>query len=125
MITHNQILQLILTYFSLFFAGAGISVSSPIILSMASNIPGVSPTRGIAIVTTPSYLGYLIGPPLIGFLSYSLHGLKWALLICALFVLLIPLLCKFGLKRKGPSMSRHPSLASSVSTTGFLPLNFQ
>ena len=125
LITNQYELQLGLTYFSLFFAGAGISVSSPVILSMASNLPGVSPTKGIAIVTTPSYLGYLIGPPLIGFLSYSLHGLKWALLICSLFILLIPLLCKFGLKRKGPSMSRHPSLSSSVSASGFVPLNFQ
>ncbi len=54
--------------------GLGYSCIVPVLFSLAANEPGYTPGTGIAAVTTIGYTGFLIGPPLIGFLSeaYSL-----------------------------------------------------
>ncbi len=49
--------------------GAGIGSVFPLIVSAASRAPGLSSGMAIASVTTTAYLGFLAGPPMIGFLA--------------------------------------------------------
>jgi fucose permease len=49
--------------------GAGLSIIVPVIFSAAGRAPGMPPGRGIAAVTTTGYLGFLVGPAIIGFLA--------------------------------------------------------
>ncbi len=45
------------SYLGLVIAGAGLSVCTPIIISMAGKCPNIGATQAIAIITTPMYLG--------------------------------------------------------------------
>ncbi len=67
-------------------AGAGMSVCSPVSMSLASRLPRYNPSDAIAMLTTCLYLALLIGPPLIGGLSALLGGLQWALFIEAVLL---------------------------------------
>jgi predicted MFS family arabinose efflux permease len=58
--------------------GAGFATVVPIVFSAAGRSKGVSPGMAIASVTTLGYLGFLAGPPLIGFLA-EVFGLRYAL----------------------------------------------
>jgi MFS family permease len=49
------------------FVGAGLAPMVPVFFRAAAHIPGVPPGTGIAAVTTLGYLGFVVGPPLIGF----------------------------------------------------------
>jgi len=62
--------------------GAGFSVVVPILYRAAGTVPGMGPGAAIAIVSTMGYLGFFIGPPLVGFAAQALT-LRWALLIVA------------------------------------------
>ncbi len=55
--------------------GAGLAVAVPIVFSLAGNIPGLSASAALAMVTTISYLGIFIGPAVIGFLAEA-YGLR-------------------------------------------------
>ena len=68
--------------------GIGLSNVIPIIFSSAGYANPTEPGRGIAAVTTMGYFGFLVGPPLIGFIAegISLTG-AWALL--SLFLLIV------------------------------------
>ncbi len=68
--------------------GLGLSNSVPILFSAAGRTPGVGPGLGIASVATMGYLGFLAGPPVIGFAA-DLVGLRWALGLVAAYGLLI------------------------------------
>jgi hypothetical protein len=60
----------------------------PIVFAAGGRLENVSPGTGIAMVTGFGYVGFLIGPPLIGFLS------EWKTLRPALGVLvLLTLIC--------------------------------
>ena len=61
--------------------GIGLSNVVPIIFSSAGYANPDAPGRGIAAVTTMGYFGFLIGPPLIGFIAegVSLNG-AWLML---------------------------------------------
>ncbi len=48
-------------------AGLGFAAIVPLIFAAAGRAPGMSPGAGIASVTTAGWLGFLTGPPLIGF----------------------------------------------------------
>jgi MFS family permease len=65
-----------------------LSNSVPILFSAAGKTPGVVPGLGIASVATMGYLGFLAGPPVIGFAA-DLVGLRWALGLVAVYGLLI------------------------------------
>jgi len=52
--------------------GLGFSVVVPILFSLAAKTPGVDPSHGIAAVATSGIIGFLLGPPLIGYLAESL-----------------------------------------------------
>lgn len=60
--------------------GAGCSTVVPCVFSAAGRMPGVPTGLALASVTTMGYLGFLIGPPLIGFIAEGV-GLRGALAI--------------------------------------------
>lgn len=59
-------------------AGAGFSVIIPLVFGSGGRVETVSPGAGIATVTGIGYIGFLVGPPVIGFLS-QLFTLRYAL----------------------------------------------
>lgn len=50
-------------------AGAGFSSIIPLVFAAGGRIPGISEGAGVATVSGLGYLGFLVGPPAIGFLS--------------------------------------------------------
>ena len=66
--------------------GAGSSLGAPILYSAALRVPGISPAGGLATFATFSFVGFLAGPPLIGFIADA-FGLPWGLLFVALVLL--------------------------------------
>jgi fucose permease len=53
------------------FAGVGIGFANvvPVLFAASARVPGVEPARGIAAVSAAAYLGFMAGPPVIGFLA--------------------------------------------------------
>ena len=72
-------------------AGAGFSVIVPIAFGAGGRVAGVSPGAGVATVTGLGYIGFLVGPPAIGFTSQVL-SLRYGLGIVVLFCLIAALL---------------------------------
>ncbi len=67
-------------------AGAGLSIIIPLVFGAAGRIASVSPGAGIATVTGIGYIGFIVGPPTIGFGS-QLFTLRYALgfvIVCCL-----------------------------------------
>lgn len=58
--------------------GAGLSVVIPLVFGGGGRVPGVNPGPGIATVTGIGYIGFIVGPPTIGFVS-QLVTLRYAL----------------------------------------------
>lgn len=72
-----------------FLVGIGLATIVPIAYSTAGSLPGLSPGVGISMVTTIGYAGFLIGPPVIGFLS-DWQGLRVGVgFILLLFVVML------------------------------------
>ncbi len=63
--------------------GVGYSVIIPLVFGSGGRVEGVSPGAGIATVTGIGYIGFIVGPPAIGFLS-QLFTLRYALLLVVL-----------------------------------------
>jgi fucose permease len=63
--------------------GFGFSAVFPIVCSVAGANAGNRPEQGIAAVSTTGYLGFLVGPPLIGFLARA-YSLRLALGLVAM-----------------------------------------
>jgi MFS family permease len=59
-------------------AGAGFSVIIPLVFGSGGRVESVHPGAGIATVTGIGYLGFIVGPPTIGFAS-QLFTLRYAL----------------------------------------------
>ncbi|MFO1122163.1 MAG: MFS transporter [Hyphomicrobiales bacterium] len=70
------------------FAGLGIGNVAPILFAGGGRLEPDAPGRGIAAVTTLGYLGFLAGPPLIGFAA-QLTSLPVALGLTVLAALII------------------------------------
>jgi predicted MFS family arabinose efflux permease len=53
------------------FAGVGVGFANvvPVLFAASARVPGVEPARGIASVSAAAYLGFMAGPPVIGFLA--------------------------------------------------------
>ena len=49
--------------------GLGLAASVPILFRVAARAPGLGPGVGIAAVTSAGYLGFLFGPPALGFVA--------------------------------------------------------
>jgi MFS family permease len=74
---------------SLFLVGLGLSTIVPTVFSAAGQQPGLSPGAALGIVSTVGYGGFLLGPPLIGWLA-DLITLRYALgVVAAAFALLV------------------------------------
>ena len=58
--------------------GAGLSVIIPLVFGSGGKVPSVSPGPGIATVTGIGYVGFIVGPPSIGFVS-QIVTLRYAL----------------------------------------------
>ena len=71
--------------------GAGLATLFPITLSAAARAPGMAPGAGIAAMSSTGYFGFLIGPPLIGFVA-ELTGLRGALVLIVAAGVVITLL---------------------------------
>jgi MFS family permease len=71
--------------------GLGFSVIYPTIYRLAGNVPDLSRASGLATIATIAYLGFLVGPLIIGPLA-SATSLRAALLIVGAMCFLIPLL---------------------------------
>ncbi len=57
------------------FLGAGVALGAPILFNAAARVPGLAPGAGLATYATFSFIGFLAGPPVIGFVGekYGLH----------------------------------------------------
>jgi len=66
--------------------GAGVSVVVPVAYRAAGNVPGIAAGDAVAAVASLGYMGYLVGPPLIGFLA-DLVSLRVALGLVAIVLL--------------------------------------
>lgn len=49
--------------------GYGVSIGFPLAVSAASGVPGRSSAGNVAILTQMTLCGFLVGPPLIGFVA--------------------------------------------------------
>jgi len=65
--------------------GAGLANIIPLLFGAAGNFPGISTGAGIAGVATIGYLGFLVGPPLIGMVAEK-TSLRVALVLVALLI---------------------------------------
>jgi MFS family permease len=77
--------------------GFGYSCIVPILFIAAANQPGYTAGSGIAAVTTLGYTGFLIGPPMIGFLADS-FGLPFGMgfiMVCSGLVSILAIMLKF------------------------------
>lgn len=83
-------------------AGAGLSVIIPLVFGAGGRVESVSPGAGIATVTGIGYIGFIVGPPTIGFAS-QLFTLRYALGFVIACCLVSAVLSRFlGQLRSGP-----------------------
>ena len=73
--------------------GAGCSLGAPILYAASMRIPGISPSAGLATFATFSFVGFLAGPPVIGFVSES-YGLTYGLGLVGFMLLISALLAR-------------------------------
>ena len=79
------------------FAGVGMGFANivPILFAAAARVPGVAPSQGIAAVAAAAYLGFMAGPPVIGFVA-KLHTLTAALYLVVLFAAVLAVFARHG-----------------------------
>ena len=73
--------------------GAGFSVIIPLVFGSGGRVKSISPGAGIATVTGIGYIGFIVGPPAIGFAS-QLFTLRYALVIVVACCLISALLAQ-------------------------------
>ena len=78
--------------------GLGLANVVPVMFAAAARVPGIAPARGVAAVSSVGYLGFMVGPPLIGALARwsSLTTALWAV---ALFAVLMGAAARAVLER--------------------------
>ena len=67
--------------------GAGCSLGAPILYAAALRVPGIPPAAGLATFASFSFVGFLAGPPLIGFVAEA-FGLYYGLGFVAIMLIL-------------------------------------
>jgi MFS family permease len=75
------------------FVGLGVSVLFPLVFKAAATFPGVSRGRAVAAAATIGYTGFLVGPPVLGWIAEptSLRvSLIVVVVLCAVVALLAP-----------------------------------
>ena len=79
-----------------FLLGIGLSTIIPMMISATGTLANekyagqVSAAEGVALVTGVAYFGFVIGPPLMGFVA-DLITLRWAMLIPAFLAIIFGL----------------------------------
>ncbi|MDR3187992.1 MAG: MFS transporter [Prevotellaceae bacterium] len=76
--------SVVLSTIGFLLIGAGISPTIPICYSLAGRSKKMLPGVALATVSSVSFFGLLMGPPVVGFAADAV-GLRWALCIIALF----------------------------------------
>ena len=78
--------------------GLGLANVVPVMFAAAARVPGIAPAHGVAAVSSVGYLGFMVGPPLIGALARwsSLTTALWAV---ALFAVLMGAAARAVLER--------------------------
>lgn len=71
--------------------GLGVSTIVPTLYSVAGKTPNIPPGEAIAMVTSVSFLGFLMGPPVIGYIT-ELFGLRFSFAFIGVFGLIIAFL---------------------------------
>ena len=68
--------------------GLGLANVVPVMFAAAARVPGIAPAHGVAAVSSVGYLGFMVGPPLIGALARwsSLTAALWAVALFAVMV---------------------------------------
>ena len=74
--------------------GAGLSVIIPLVFGSGGRVESINPGAGIATVTGIGYVGFIVGPPTIGFAS-QLLTLRYALGIVVACCLIAAFLSRF------------------------------
>lgn len=77
--------------FGFLLVGFGVSTNIPIVFSMAGAHKTMAPSKALAAVSSISYLGFLLGPPMIGYIS-EVFNLRISYLLIAVFGLMISLM---------------------------------
>ena len=72
--------------------GLGLANIVPIVYSLAGSMPGIKPGVGIAMATTIGYSGFMIGPPIIGFVADASNLHIGLFVLAGLFVLMASLI---------------------------------
>jgi MFS family permease len=67
--------------------GAGCSLGAPILYAASMRVPGIPPAAGLATFATFSFIGFLAGPPVIGFVAEA-FGLYYGLGFVAVILLI-------------------------------------
>ncbi|MBV8894986.1 MAG: MFS transporter [Acidobacteriaceae bacterium] len=88
--------------------GAGLSVIIPLVFGGGGRVPGVNPGPGIATVTGIGYVGFIVGPPTIGFIS-QIVTLRYALGLVVACCLIAAYLSRFMASLNPASGPRTPS----------------
>ena len=78
--------------------GLGFSVIIPELFRIGGNVKGVESAKGVSFIAGTGYLGFLMGPVILGFVAEeaSLKHSFYALLGCALMVLMVTFFLKRG-----------------------------
>lgn len=71
--------------------GLGVSTIIPTLYSIAGKNPNVPPGEALTIVSSVSFLGFLMGPPVIGFIA-ELLGLRFSFAFIGIFGVIIALI---------------------------------
>ena len=88
MITFGLLLSVFFPYLltatiGFFFVGFGVSSVVPIVYGLAGKSKTMSPGTALASVSTIGFLGFLIGPPVIGFIAQAV-SLRWSFTLIAI-----------------------------------------
>lgn len=67
--------------------GAGCSLGAPVLYAASMRVPGIPPAAGLATFATFSFIGFLAGPPIIGFVAEA-FGLYYGLGFVAIILLI-------------------------------------
>lgn len=73
------------------FVGLGVSTIVPTLYSIAGKNPTVPPGEALTIVSSVSFLGFLMGPPVIGYIA-ELSSLRFSFAFIGLFGILIAIM---------------------------------
>jgi fucose permease len=94
----------------LFLVGLGVANGVPLMFSAAGRQPDTPPGPGIAAVSSMGSLGFLAGPPVIGFLADAI-SLPWALASLILGAVVVFALARRATGRTVPETAPHESNA--------------